>query len=242
MELICGDSKEKLLDIPDNSIEHIITDPPYEKTNNKWDILFPLDTMWSEFKRILIPRGNVIITSIEPFTSKLIMSNPDWFRYDVIWRKTIGSGQLNINIRPLKIHENILVFYEKFKTYNEQLIEGTPYTRQRNNSKYNTNYNSQIDHTAVNSGTRRPKSIIEIVNRRYMGGHPTQKPIRLMGYLIRTYSNEGDTILDPFMGNGSTGCAALSLRRNFLGIEKDPEWFASAKKRLEKHTNQEKLF
>ena len=201
-------------------IDLILTDPPYGITNNHWDETIDLDEMWDHFHSVLAPKGIVVMTTAQPFTSHVIISNPDEFKYEVIWHKTIGSGQLNINRRPLRIHENVLVFYKKFGTYNEQLGEGKPYTIHRNNSIYNTNYNKQIDHVSVNNGTRRPTTVITVPNPRIKGQHSTQKPEALFEYLMLTYSNEGDVVYDPYEGSGTTGRVAEKLGRKYRGYDK----------------------
>lgn len=201
-------------------VDMILTDPPYDITNNFWDEELDLDEMWDNFHKIIKPDGNIVIFSAQPFTSKLIMSNLEEFKYEIIWKKTIGSGQLNINRRPLRIHENVCVFYKRFGTYNEQLGEGKPYKINRKNSKYNTNYNKQKDHISINKGIRRPQTVVEIANPRIKGQHPTQKPVELLEYLIKTYSNPGDLIYDPFEGSGSTGIAAHNLGREYKGYDK----------------------
>ena len=176
--------------------------------------------MWNHFHDVIKPNGNIVICSAQPFTSKLIMSNLKEFKYEIIWRKTIGSGQLNVSRRPMRQHENVCVFYKKFGTYNEQLTDGEPYTIFREYSKYNTNYGKQKDHTSTNTGTRRAQSVITISNPRIKGQHSTQKPLELMEYLIKAYSNEGDLVYDPYEGSGTTGKAAMKLLRRYEGYDK----------------------
>jgi site-specific DNA-methyltransferase (adenine-specific) len=167
----------------------------------------------------------VVCTAAQPFTSRLILSNIDWYKYDLVWEKTIGSGQLNINRQPLRVHENIVVFYGKFGTYNEQRTSGKPYRIDRKTIDFVGNYGKQRDNTKINSGFRHAKSIIKISNPRIKNGHKTEKPVKLMEYIINAYSNKGDTILDFAMGRGTTGIACLNLKRNFIGMEISEEWY-----------------
>lgn len=224
---LAGDCLKKLSEIPDNYIDCIITDLPYGITQNKWDIPIDLPQLWTEYKRVIKTGGNIILFGIQPFTSQLVLSNIDMFKYEVIWEKTIGSGQLNIKRQPLRIHENILIYYDKQQTYNEQFTKGKPYTIRRK-SVTQSNYNAQSESNKINTGYRHPKTIIKISNPRIKGGHPTEKPVELLELLVRTYSNPGDKILDSCMGMGSTGVAAIMNDRKFVGIELIPEYYQAA--------------
>lgn len=188
--------------------------------------------MWAHIKRILKPKGIAVFTAVQPYTSVLVMSNPDWFKYDLVWQKTIGSGQLNVNRQPMRTHETVLVFYNNFGTYNEQTTLGNPYKIKRKMSQFQTSYGKQRDHESINEGTRRAKSVIKIKNPRVKGGHSTEKPVALMEYLIKTYSNPGEVVLDFAVGRGTTLVAAHNLGRKFIGIEKDNHWFEQASERL----------
>jgi len=233
LEIYNGDCISEMKKIKDKSVDMIATDLPYGTTKNKWDVIIPFEEMWAEFYRICKDNANMVFTASQPFTSLLISSNIKNFKYEIIWNKTLGSGQLNINRQPLKVHESILVFYKEFGTYNEQKTIGTPYKITRKLSKYGTtNYNTQDDHECINNGERRAKSVITISNPRIKGGHPTQKPVELMDYIIKTYSNEGDVVLDPTMGTGTTGVSAIKNKRSFIGIEKDEKYFSVAGERL----------
>ena len=228
-----GDCLEVLKTVGDSSVDLVATDLPYGTTNNKWDVIIPFDKLWEQLNRVCKNNANMIFTTSQPFTSMLICSNLKNFRYEVIWQKTLGSGQLNINRQPLKVHESIVVFYREFGTYNEQKTKGEPYKITRKLEQYGTsNYNTQKDHVSVNEGTRRAKSVITISNPRIKGGHPTQKPVGVMDYIIKTYSNEGDIVLDPTMGTGTTGASCYNLRRNFMGIEKDKTYYEVSENRL----------
>lgn len=233
-DLYKGDCLEIMDDFLKKNIkvDAIISDLPYGTTNNKWDIIIPFDKLWFYYENLIKDNGNIVLTSTEPFTSSLIMSNKKLFRYDIIWEKTISSGQLNVNRQPLRNHENILVFYKKFGTYNEQLLEGEPYSIKRKANYNNETYNEQKPTELINTGTRRAKSVIKISNPRIKNGHPTQKPVELMEWIIKTYTNEGDVVLDNCMGSGTTGVACKNLNRNFIGIELDEKYFNIAKERI----------
>lgn len=217
--------------IKDKSIDLILTDLPYGTTQNKWDEILPMDKMWEEFHRIIKDNGAIVLTAAQPFASKLVASNLKHFRYDLIWEKTISSGQLNVNKMPLRSHEHILVFYKKLPTYNEQKTKGTPYSINRDITD-NSNYGAQKPSSKVNDGFRHARSVIEIPNPRIKGGHPTQKPLELMDYLIKTYSNEKEIVLDCCVGSGTTLVSAKNLNRGFVGIEIEEEYFTTSKRRL----------
>ena len=231
--LILGDAIEEMAKIDDCSIDLILVDLPYGVTNNKWDVIIPFDKMWEQFNRIKKVRTPIILTATQPFASMLIMSNLKMFKYDLIWEKTISSGQLNVKHQPLRNHESVLVFYDKIPTYNEQKTEGKPYNIKRSGNYSENNYNCQKSSSKNNDGYRHAKSVIKISNPRIKNGHPTQKPIELLDYIIRCYSNENDTVLDCCMGSGSTGVSALKNNRIFLGIEKEQNYFEIAKKNIE---------
>jgi site-specific DNA-methyltransferase (adenine-specific) len=190
--------------------------------------------MWAQFNRVIKDDGIVVLTATQPFTSKLILSNIEDFKYEIIWEKTIGSGQLNIKKQPLRIHESILVFYKKPGTYNEQKTEGKPYAIKRKIKSKGEGYGKQKNSSKINDGFRHAKSIIKISNPRVKNGHPTQKPLELMIRLIKTYSNKNDNVLDCCMGSGTTGIAAIGLERNFIGIELDETYFITAMRRIMK--------
>jgi len=218
--------------IADESIDMILTDLPYGITQNKWDIPIPFNLLWPQYERIIKPNGAMVFTATQPFASQLVVSNPKLFRYDIIWEKTINSGQMNVNNQPLRSHELILVFYKKLPTYNEQKTEGTPYEIHRTGKYKPGSYNPQQPSIKINNGFRHARSVIKIPNPRIKGGHPTQKPVKLLEYLIKTYTNEGDLVLDNCMGMGSTGIACLNLKRRFIGIEFNDEYFKKSEKIL----------
>ena len=228
-----ADCLEQMKNITDSSIDMVFCDLPYGTTQNSWDTVISLDKLWIEYNRVVKENGAIVLTASQPFTSVLVSSNIKQFKFEWIWKKTIGSGQMNIKRQPLKIHESVLIFYRNPPTYNEQKTIGKPYSITRKESSLKeTSYGKQKTHDKVNDGFRHAQSIIEISNPRIKGGHPTEKPVSLCEYFIKTYSNEGDTVLDNCMGTGSTGEACITLNRNFIGIEKELSYFNIAKKRL----------
>lgn len=211
------------------SVDMILTDLPYGTTRNKWDKPIPLDKLWTEFERIIKDRGAIVLFAQTPFDKMLGASNPKLLKYEWIWVKRQGSGHLNAKKMPLKRHENILVFYKHTPKYNPQMTEGKAYTAK--SGRASENYDKQKSVFTVNNGTRYPTSILEFNSEK--GLHPTQKPVALCEYLIRTYTDEGDTVLDCCMGSGTTGVACRRLNREFIGIEKDAEMYEIAKQRIE---------
>jgi site-specific DNA-methyltransferase (adenine-specific) len=238
----------------------ILADLPYATTDRHgdgksrifgWDEIIPLESLWKEYKRILVPNGVVVLTADQPFTSQLVMSNFEWFKYEWIWKKTITTGYLTANYRPMKQTEDILVFSEggaaaasigHNMTYNPQgLVEKI--IKRKNSPKrlgrfanvefIGTENKGLSDAPYEQKWTSYPKEIIEFSLDKDTV-HPTQKPVALMEYLVRTYSNEGETVLDNTMGSGTTGVAAVTNNRSFIGIEKDPEYFQLAKERIKK--------
>ena len=232
VKLINGECVTEMLKLPDHEVDLILVDLPYGTTKNKWDIIIPFQDLWNAFKFVLKKEGRIVLTAAQPFASQLIMSNPSLFKYDLIWEKTISSGQLNVSKMPLRNHEHILVFYNKFTTYNEQKTEGIPYKISRKGTYMEGCYNDQKASIKDNTGYRHAKSVIKVSNPRVKGGHPTQKPLELMTYLIKTFSNKGDLVLDCCMGSGTTGEACIITGRNFIGIELDNYYFNFAENRL----------
>ena len=214
-------------DIPDHSVDLILVDPPYGTTRCKWDTIIPFDEMWRHYNRIAKDNAAILIFGTEPFSSTLRISNIKYFRYDWIWKKTIGTGNMNANKMPLKKHEIISVFYKKLPTYNPQFFSGTPYTDNRaygnNDRREEELYGSYVEHNKpiINSGTRYPTSVIEFSNPNHNRLHKTEKPLELIEFFIKTYSNEGDVVLDNCMGSGTTAVGCIDLNRRFIGYEKD---------------------
>lgn len=231
-----GDCLELMKNIPGGSVDLVLCDLPYGTTRNKWDNIIPLDRLWKQYKRVIKDNGAIVLFSAEPFTSLLITSNIQWFRYDLIWSKTQGSDFLNANRKPLRSHENICVLYKKQPTYNPQKTDGKPYkarsgeTTTSDFGKFNGNHN-----TENKDGKRCPLSVLRFSGEHNRGKqHPTQKPTDLLEWLIKTYTNEGETVLDNSMGSGSTGVACVNTNRHFIGIELDEGYFNIAKERIEK--------
>lgn len=225
-----GDCLELMKDIPDKSVDMILCDLPYGTTRNKWDSVIPLNKLWKSYERIIKDNGAIVLFSQMPFSAELVHSNLKLFKYEWIWQKDNGTGFLNAKKMPLKIHENILVFYKKLPLYNPQMRTGfKPYKCKQ--GRHSTNYGAyEQGHITESNGERYPIDIIEF--KKDSGLHPTQKPVALLEYLIKTYTNEGETVLDNCMGSGSTGVACINTNRNFIGYELDEKYFEIAGKRI----------
>jgi site-specific DNA-methyltransferase (adenine-specific) len=227
-----GDCLELMRDIPDGSVNLILCDLPYGTTQNKWDSIIPLDALWSEYKRIC--RGAIVLTAQTPFDKVLGASNLDMLRYEWIWEKTLPTGHLNAKRAPMKAHENVLVFYARQPIYNPQKTSGHQRKTAVKRKDETTVYGKQ-EFTALpyDSTERYPRSVLKLASDKQRSNlHPAQKPLALMEYLIKTYSNEGDTIMDNCMGSGTTGVACVKTGRHFIGIEKDEKYFQIAKERI----------
>lgn len=225
--LILGDCLEKMKSIPDRSVDLILCDLPYGTTRNKWDAVIPFEQLWSDYRRI--SKGPIVLTGTQPFVSALVMSNPDAFRYDWIWRKSKITGVLNAKKQPVRQHEHVMVFCESTPSYFPQgLLEFNKLTRQGGSSD---NYGARPADPYVQQFTNYPRSILDIPSEGKTS-HPTQKPVALMDYLIRTYTNPGDLVLDNCMGSGTTGVAAIQAGRRFIGIERDEGYFKIAERRI----------
>ena len=234
MELIQGDCLEVMKNIPSASVDMILCDLPYGTTRNKWDTCLNTGKLWEQYKRIIKDNGAIVLFSQMPFTAALVMSNLKMFRYEWIAEKSLATGFLNAKRMPMKAHENILVFYKKLPTYNAQMTKGKPYsiTRRDIGGQYLHNFEN-IE--TKNEGTRCPRDVLRDLWQPYCGGkmyHPTQKPVPLLEYLIKTYTNEGDTVLDNCMGSGSTGVACVNTKRDFIGVELDENYFDIARRRI----------
>lgn len=227
------DCIEGMKQIPDGSVDMILCDLPYGTTRNKWDTIIPLDAMWEQYKRITKENAAIVLTAAQPFTSALVMSNLKNFKYDLVWEKSQATGFLNAKRMPLRKHESILIFYRKPPKYNPQFTKGKPYIAKSNASKNKGNYGEFKDNLTVNDGKRYPVSVLPFKN----GGkvdHPTQKPLDLFEYFIKTYTNQGETVLDNCMGSGTTAVACMRNDRNFIGFEIEPEYIQIANDRIEK--------
>lgn len=220
--------------LEEKSINIILADLPYGTTACKWDVIIPLDIMWDNFKRLLKPNGVIILTASMPFTAVLAASNLPMLKYEWIWEKPQGTNPMLAKKMPLKSHENILIFYDKMPVYNPQMEKGIPYKGfSSDTAKIGEVYGSlQSKHRDNPTGERYPKTILRFKQEK--GLHPTQKPVPLFEYLIKTYSNENDTVLDPVMGSGTTGVACKNTNRNFVGIEMDEKYYNLAKNRINK--------
>jgi len=219
-----ADCMEFLGTIPDGSIDMVLCDLPYGTTRNSWDSVLDLGTLWGHYWRVLKPSGVVVLTAAQPFTSTVVASNFKDFKVEWIWEKSVGSGQLNISHQPLRMHESVLVFYRKRATYNEQLSTGAPYSISRRATFKGPGYNPQRASKKDNSGWRHATTILRVPNPRVKGGHPTQKPVELFEYLIRTYSNPGEVVLDHCIGAGTTAVACIRCGREFIGVDSNEEY------------------
>lgn len=232
--LMQGDCLERMKEIPDGSVDMVLCDLPYGTTQNRWDTCIPFEPLWEQYHRISKENAAIVLNCMQPFTSALVMSNPKEFKYLWYWDKHLKTGFLNAKKQPLRQVEEIAVFYRKQCQFTPPLKKGPMHRRCKAGKTVSTNYGAQhregletISDTFCATTLIRdyPKSI-------YKTGHPTEKPVALLEYLIKTYSNEGDMVLDNCMGYGSTGVAAVNTGRNFIGIELDPEYFAIAQKRI----------
>ena len=230
-----GDCLELMKEIPDTSIDMILCDLPYGTTKNKWDSVIPLNKLWKSYERIIKDNGAIVLFSQMPFSAELVHSNLKLFKYEWIWQKDNGTGFLNAKKMPLKIHENILVFYKKLPLYNPQMRTGfKPYKCKQ--GRHSTNYGAyEQGHITESNGERYPIDIIKF--KKDSGLHPTQKPVELLEYLIKTYTNENETVLDNCMGSGSTGVACINTNRNFIGYELDEKYFKIAEERINEQQN-----
>ena len=238
------DCLEGMKKIPDGAIDMVLCDPPFGTTNNYWDKRIPFEPLWEQYKRITKKNAAIVLFSQMPFGSDLIQSNRKMFRYEWIWEKYLAAGFLNSRKMPLRAHENILVFYQKLPTYNPQMTKGKPYIKVRKAEQFTKNYSSNClkkEWLGINNGTRYPRDVLKChtpytsnnhsITR---GGiyHPTQKPVDLLEYLIKTYTNEGELVLDNCIGSGSTAVAAINTNRNFIGFETDAGYCEIANKRI----------
>jgi len=251
IDLIKGECLEAMKSIPSGSIDAIITDPPYGTTACKWDSVIDFKLMWHQLNRIIKPNGAIVLFGSEPFSSALRMSNIKNYKYDWVWEKSMPTGMATSSFMPMKYHETISIFVNKGKpTYNKIMMERSESGKVRAKSPIQSK--SKSNHIKLgnqeakqyNPNKVNPKTILKFnsVSNAPKGNkqHPTQKPVALMEYLIKTYTNEGETVLDFTMGSGSTGVAAVNTKRNFIGIELDDKYFDVAKKRIEE--SQYKLF
>lgn len=234
-----GDCLELMPLIADKTIDMILCDLPYGTTQNKWDSIIDLPKLWSEYKRVIKDNGAIVLTAQTPFDKVLGCSNLEMLKYELIWEKSKATGFLNAKKIPLKAHENILIFYKQQPTYNPQMTKGEPYNKgfikaQNGNGTYG-NFDAKL--RLNESGDRFPRSVFYFKTSEAEGKviHPTQKPIALFEYLIKTYTNEGETVLDNCIGSGTTAIACKNTNRKFIGMEKGQEYFDLATKRIDDH-------
>ena len=236
-DLRLGNCLEILPTLSDDCVDMLMVDLPYGTTACKWDSIIPLDELWKQYNRICKKSAAMVFTAQQPFTTTLASSNLENLRYEWIWEKSQGTNPMNAKVMPLKAHENVLVFYRAKPTYNPQMWLSTPYGGFKSDTaKIGEVYGSaQSKHRDNPEGTRYPKSVQKWKQEK--GYHPTQKPVSMMEYLIKTYSNEGDTVLDNTMGSGTTGVASIMSKRNFIGIEMDSNYYEIATKRISEVEN-----
>lgn len=238
MQLLKGDTLAQMATLPDGCADMILCDLPYGTTACKWDTVIPFEPLWGQYKRLIKKNGAIVLFGSQPFTSALVMSNPEWFKYELIWDKKHGKAPGVAKYRPMPSHEDLLVFGTGTNTYNPQWGEGTPYVDKRTkkvtrnqDGGHKFGYTGEFE--SVSDGKRHPLSVIENKTFSVKGSqHPTQKPVALCEYLIRTYTNEGETVLDNTMGSGTTGVACMNTGRHFIGIERDDKYFEIAQNRI----------
>lgn len=239
INLMQGNCLDLIQTIPDKSIDMILCDLPYGTTKNKWDSVIDMQALWGGYNRVIKENGVIALFCDGLFMANLMLSQPKIWRYNLIWKKQQGCDFLNANRKPLKAHEEIAIFYKKQPVYNKQYWYGEPYKKTISGRK-SENY-GDYHRTASESkdGKRNPLTVLEF---RYDKNklHPTQKPVALLEYLIRTFTDEGNMILDNCMGSGSTGIACINTNRNFIGMELDNEYFNIASKRIKEKLNEQK--
>ena len=244
-KLLHGDCLELMKKISDKSIDMILCDLPYGvTTKNKWDNIIPFEPLWEQYNRIIKDNGAIILFGQDKFTAKCMLSNEKNHRYNLIWKKVLSSGFLNANRMPLREHEDIMVFYKKLPTYNPQKVKGNPCHKKgkvvgkmNDDNLQNNNYGN-FKCVETEGDMKFPTSILEFSKPHpSVSVHPTQKPVELLEWLIKTYTNENEMVLDNCMGSGSTGVAAVNTNRNFIGIELDENYFNIAKERIESVVN-----
>lgn len=234
--VVCGDCLELMRDIPDKSVDMILCDLPYGTTKCSWDILIPFDKLWDHYNRIITNEAAIVLFGSEPFSSYLRLSNIKMFKYDWVWKKSKGGSAFTAKYRPVNKHEMVSVFGKGKIKYFPQMTEGKPYTRSRNphnKNNHKVGFNKNSVHSK-NLGFRHPITVQEFQQkwRRQDQLHPTQKPIDLCEYLIKTYTNEGDLVLDNCCGSGSTLVAAQRLNRKFIGMDISEEYCKIARERI----------
>ena len=238
IKLIQGDCLVEMQNMPDKSIDAIICDLPYGTTACKWDNVIPFEPLWAQYKRIIKPNGAIVLFGSQPFTSALVMSNPKMFRYEWVWKKSRPANFMNAKYQPMKYHENILVFSKKTHNYYPIKIKGNKNHASKPRQGKSNIYNIENNKNGIDiNDMKYPQSIADFKSTDSTKNlHPTQKPIELMEYLVKTYTKEGDMVLDNCMGSGTTGVACKNTNRNFIGIEKDENYFKIAEQRINART------
>lgn len=235
-ELHCGDCLELLKNIPAGSVDMILCDLPYGISRNKWDTIIPFDALWNAYERVIKENGAIVLFGSGRFTAELIVSNSKLWRYNLVWEKTTPTGFLNAKKMPLRCHEDVLVFYKALPTYNPCMTQGerkVSTAKHKRNSKHGDSY-GDYDAVSYDSDKRYPRSVLHFsTDKQKSALHPTQKPVALLEYLVKTYTNPGEMVLDSCMGSGSTGVACVNTERRFIGIEIDKQYFGIAKERIE---------
>ena len=234
-KILHGDCIDLLKNIPDNSIDMVLCDLPYGTTQCKWDITIPMNKLWQAYNRVCKKNAPMVFTAAQPFTSALVMSNPKFFKYTWVWEKSKSTGYLNAKKMPMRAHEDICVFYRKPPIYNPQMTQGKPYNKGKAHRPTDV-YGSQVSTLVKNdTGLRYPRTVQYFKTAESEGKvyHPTQKPLSLFRYLIKTYTNEGDVVLDNCIGSGTTAIAAIKENRNFVGIELDKDYVSISSQRMD---------
>jgi DNA modification methylase len=245
VKLMHGDCLELMETLPDASVDMILCDLPYGTTACKWDTVIPFEPLWAQYRRIAKRNAAIVLTAAMPFAAALLMSNPKEFRYEWVWHKNRATGHLDAKKRPMRCHENILVFGKKLPDYVPQKTLGHKAagltTRATNNNVYGKEGRPNTWGATTERYPRDVQGFDCVNNDDPDRSHPTQKPVALMEYMIRTYTNEGDTVMDNCMGSGTTGVACLNTGRNFIGIERDAGYFQIASSRIENAQSQARL-
>ena len=243
--LLFGDCLERMKEIPDGSVDLILTDPPYGTTQNKWDSVIPFEPMWAELKRIIKPNGACVLFSSQPFTTNLIYSNMDCFKYSMVWKKSKCGSPLTAKYKPLTKHEDVNVFslHKKTLKYYPQMTEGKPYKRKFTENKVNNMGFGIKGVETNNTGTRHPTTVLDYPQqwRRQDQIHPTQKPVELMEFLVKSFTQENETVLDFTAGSFSTGVACVNTNRKGIMIEMDEKYFDIGVNRMQESIIKEKL-
>ena len=229
-QIALGDCLDIMRSVPTESVDMILCDLPYGTTQNKWDSVIPFEPLWREYWRVC--KGAVVLTAAQPFTSALVMSQVQYFKYDWVWEKSLKTNFLNAKKQPLRKHESVLVFYKKQPHYNPQKPDNPRGGKVSGGNKLTNNYGDWTPSSGEKDYQELPSSVLMVPNPALPGAHPTQKPVALFEYLIRTYTNEGDTVLDNCLGSGTTAIAAENTGRRWIGIERDPGYFGAACERI----------